>query len=79
MGGLAIVGPATIVCLLALVVVAGLLSGRVLRDGGHFEAEVRALTLAFRIRASRREVRKLARSIPSRQDQTGRAAQSRST
>src|SRR5262245_33793231 len=56
LAGIAIVGAATIVCLLALAVSTSLLCRRVLRHGGQFEAEVRALTLAFRVSASRREV-----------------------
>ena len=53
MAGLEVLWAATVLCLLALVVIAGLLCRRVLRNGGDFEAEVRALSLAFRVRAKK--------------------------
>jgi hypothetical protein len=53
MACLEIFGAATVLCLLALVAITGLLSRRVLLNGGHFEAEVRALALKFRVHVSR--------------------------
>jgi hypothetical protein len=53
MVGLEIFGAATVLCLLALVPITGLLCRRVLLNGGHFEAEVRALALRFRVHVSR--------------------------
>jgi len=53
MGAIAVFVAATELALLGLVTIAGWLCSRVLRDGGDFEAEVRALSLAFRVRGSR--------------------------
>ncbi len=53
MAGLEVFGAATVLCLLALVAITGFLCRRALRDGGDFEAEVRALTFGFRVRATK--------------------------
>jgi hypothetical protein len=53
MGPIAVFTAATGLSLLALVAITACLCRRALRDGGDFEVEVRALSLAFHVRASR--------------------------
>jgi hypothetical protein len=53
MEAIAVFSAATGLSLLALAAIAGSLCHTALRDGGDFEIEVRALSLAFHARASR--------------------------
>ena len=53
MEAVVLLGAATSMSLLALILITGSLCRRALRNGGNFEAEVRALSLSFRLRASR--------------------------